>query len=324
MVIKFYISFILTLFSIVGLSSCATVNGLLHKDSATEASSKETTATNSKFNLASKLNLDKSSKRGKRTAVATNSPAVPSKEIVNNNISLNTADSLAIIKDMAGSWTFDRIHDISFKDIDNRPTLTFDDAVPRFYAYNGCNYFNGDYTLGTNGTISLSNTIGTTALCSEIEWGGYIESLWTSVNKMKIKASGTDKILDLYDRKGKVIASLRQHGVDMVNGMWSVTEINGRVIHTQQPIIVIDLIENSIHGNSGCNVFSGSIYQNPDVEMSMQFQDMKVSRHDHPGIEIETSLLVSLEQIERAVVIDTDNILLTDAAGSNSIKLTRK
>lgn len=324
MVIKLYIYSLLTAITLLGSTSCATINGIMKKDTSTSTSSKETTSKNSRFNIASKFNLDKSSNRGKRTASTTHAPSIITDNVVNEPISLKKADSLAVVKDMAGKWTFDNIHDISFKDIDDRPILTFDDTKTRFYAYNGCNYFNGDYSIGLDNAISFSNIIGTTAFCSEIEWSGYIESLWPSINKMKIKRVGTNKIMEFTDRKGKVIAALRQHGVDIVNGMWEVTEINGRTIKSQQPILVIDLIENSIHGNSGCNVFSGTIYQNPDVEMSMQFQGMNVTRHDHPGVEVETSLLVSLEQIERAVIIDVDNIMLADASGSNLIKLIRK
>lgn len=320
--VKYYIVLILSVISFVALPSCNTVKGLIGKEKTT--TSTETNKINPWFQLRPKVSDSKSSSRGKRLTTATSTAKVETTAVTDIKPGFNATDSLAVVCELSGEWNFIRIHDISFKDIDNRPSITFDNQRPRFYATNGCNYFNGNYRVGEKGALTFDDVIATQSLCSEIEWGGYLETLWSNVKGMKISNNGTDKILELTDRRGTKIASLRRHNNETVNGMWDVTEINGRRVDPLQQTLVIDLIENSIHGHSGCNVFSGSIYQNPDIEMSMQFQDMSVTKHDTPGVEYETSLLVTLEQIERAIIIDNDNIILTGNGDRETIKLTRK
>lgn len=304
----------LLVFMLLGSTSCGTINKITGNDN--NRSSRITA-------LSDKLKQRKSSStRGKRnapSAITTEPDANPNTD----HRTFNRADSLRIMSNLAGQWYFSRVHDIDITGDEDRPTLTFDESTTRIYAYNGCNYFHGTYSLGGPTEMDIHDVLGTTALCDSHPWETAIQSIWTDACHFRLSTAGTDRILEFTDSRNRIIACLKRHATGVVNGMWGAVEINGRTIDSNNPMIVIDLIENRIHGNTGCNIFNGTIYQNPDAEMSLQFQDMSVTRSNRHGVETETAFLVALEQVENAIVIDNDNIVLADGTGRHLIKLTR-
>jgi len=55
-----------------------------------------------------------------------------------------------------------------------------------------------------------------------------------------------------------------------------------------------------IHGNTGCNVFNGTLFIDPDKTDSMQFLDLVTTRTACPLEMRETELLLALEEAESA------------------------
>jgi len=232
-------------------------------------------------------------------------------------------DSVSIAKKLTGEWMFENVAGIAITGEENRPSLTFDENTPRFYASNGCNYYNGDFTISGFHAISFNNVVSTGNICYDIPWADYITALWNVAANFYLTNRGSEEYLDIKDTKDRPLATLRRHQLSSLNGLWSIIEINGRVIDSDNPTIVIDLIEKTIHGNTGCNIFNGIIYQDPDTDRSVQFQNMAVTRKKCNNSATETALLVSLEQVEKAYLNSSDEATLTDTKGKTLIRLLR-
>ncbi len=232
-------------------------------------------------------------------------------------------DSISIAKQLAGEWIFDIVAGITVTGDDKRPSLTFDENTNRFYAYNGCSYFNGDFSISSFNKLAFNNIISTLNLCDNIPWADYITAVWNVASHFYITSRGVEEYLDLRDSNDRTVATLKRHQLSDLNGMWNVVEINGSTIDSEQPTIVIDLLEQTVHGNTGCNLFNGDIYQSPDTDRSVQFLNMAVTRMACPNTAIETALLVALEQTEQAEVPSPDQAILADRSGRQLIRLQR-
>lgn len=263
-------------------------------------------------------------KRGKRHKTdATNNTTNSAAPETNSPRVFTAADSTAVARQLAGEWFFDNVAGIKVTGENNRPFLTFDENIPRFYASNGCSYFNGAYNITGHNTISFDGIISTANYCGDIKWADYISALWNVATHMYITRKGTEEYLDLRDTKDRSLAVLRRHQLTLLNGMWSVARIENRDIKEDCPVLVIDLPEKTVHGNTGCNLFNGTIYQNPDADSSVQFQNMAVTKMDCPGLAVETAFLVALEQVEKVTTVNDDTAVLADADGQPMLTLRR-
>ncbi len=232
-------------------------------------------------------------------------------------------DSITITQQLAGEWIFDIVAGIKVTGDDKRPSLTFDENINRFYASNGCNYFNGSFSISSFNDMSFNDVISTLNLCDDIRWADYITALWNATARFYITTRGSEEYLDLRDSSDRTLASLRRHQLSDLNGLWDVTELNGTPVSGEQPTLVIDLLELTVHGNTGCNLFNGTIYQNPDTDRSVQFQNMAVTRMACPNTAVETAFLVALEQTEQADVTSPGQAVLYDKSGRPLIRLQR-
>ena len=296
------------------VSSCATVNEILGRD--TTATTQKTQAKEGK---PAKV---KTNKRGKISTQTVTSPKI-AHDTSQPTGKFSDTDRLAIIQQFEGEWCFDSVNNIAVVGDEDRPSLTFESGTCRFYANNGCNYFNGTFTITASTAISFGDVIATSNLCGDIPWADSITSMWYSVSNFDITHKGHEQYLELRDAGNRVIARLKRHSASTLNGLWTVTQIDGRTIVEDNPTLAIDLIEHRVHGNTGCNLVNGTIYQNPDIEMSIQFQNMAVTRMACPSLSTETALLVGLEQVEKAIVDNPDRIILSDGADNQIIVLER-
>lgn len=70
-----------------------------------------------------------------------------------------TADQLT-----GGRWTLVSVGDRQVNAEDEQPYLHFDSAG-RFYASDGCNILNGDYTIRSNGDMTFDHVLSTMKYC---------------------------------------------------------------------------------------------------------------------------------------------------------------
>lgn len=296
-------------------ASCSTINSI------TGSVKKSDTEQSADSKSEKKKSEGKSRGKRKRNTTAKKLNTPPAETIVNRQFTPD--DSVAIARQLAGEWIFDVVAGIKVTGDDERPSLTFDENTNRFYASNGCNYFNGTFDISSFNSISFNDVISTLNLCDDIMWADYITALWNVTARFYITTRGSEEYLDLRDSGDRTLATLRRHQLSELNGLWDVVEINGTPVSGEQPTIVIDLLEHTVHGNTGCNLFNGTIYQNPDTDRSVQFLNMAVTRMACPNTAVETAFLVALEQTEQADVTSPGQAILCDKSGRPLIRLQR-
>ncbi|MDE6449659.1 MAG: META domain-containing protein [Muribaculaceae bacterium] len=313
MKLKSYIpALILAMLSSASCSTISSITGSGKKPDTEQSADKK-----------SKTTKTEGKQRGKRkrntTAKSINTPKAET-TIVRR---FTPDDSITIARQLAGEWTFDIVAGIKVTGDEERPSLTFDENTNRFYASNGCNYFNGSFGISSFNSISFNDVISTLNMCDDIRWADYITAIWNATTRFYITTRGSEEYLDLRDSNDRTLATLRRHQLSDLNGLWSAVEINGASVSGEQPTIVIDLLEHTVHGNTGCNLFNGTIYQNPDTDRSVQFLNMAVTRMACSNTAVETAFLVALEQTEQATVTSTDQAVLYDKSGRPLIRLQR-
>ncbi|MDE6084833.1 MAG: META domain-containing protein, partial [Muribaculaceae bacterium] len=273
--------------------SCQTLNGLIGKDDTQQSIAPKKEETKSKFGFLSSKGRGKKKSKSKQE---TQSEENTDKSIDNSEVLFSKADSLKSLACLAGEWYFETVGGIDVVGEENRPTIEFEEGSTRFYATNGCNFFNGKFELKGLKSIEFDDVIATAALCEGPDWESIIAVMWDKIKYWDYNGS-SEKQLIFKDGDSRVIATVKRHALESLNGLWNVSEINGRQVPPESLIMVIDLREKHVHGNTGCNLFNGTIYQDPDCDGSVQFQDMKVSKMACDNLSTETAFLVALEEV---------------------------
>ena len=129
--------------------------------------------------------------------------------------------------------------------------------------------------------------------------------------------------MNLMNSKGAVTMVLKRHNLDAMNGVWLVKELNSENISDMNMRVVVDAVEQTIHGDTGCNIINGIITLDPTKDMAIQFEDLRSTEHDCEEIDYETDLLLALETTESCKRINQNEMALLDHKGSIVIVLQR-
>lgn len=222
--------------------------------------------------------------------------------------SMSQADAENMID---GEWT---VYSVNNKKVagESRPYITFNSADHRIYGSNGCNVINGDYTLKNGSSIQISNVISTMMACPDAPYEQAINKAINDTRSFIIQKSGHESYLDLRDNAGKTLMVLRRHNMNFLNGSWKIVKIDDKAVKNPDVEMVIDIQEQRVHGNTGCNILNGSLLIDPDKSNSIQFQNLATTKMMCPDTATETSFLVALESVEFAKKGKHDTILMYD------------
>lgn len=211
-------------------------------------------------------------------------------------------DSVAVLK-LDGMWTLRSINGVTLSAAngdrdENRPYINFDGRTGKFYANDGCNTINGDFSAQQNQSLSLNLLLSTMMMCPDARYEQQFKEGLANTTSFNVEQNDGENILSLYNEKKKLIMTLVRPMTDFLNGSWKVVAINGKYISNDGVKMVIDIPELKVHGNTGCNIFNGSIFVDPDKAGSIQFQQVGVTRMLCPDMETESAFLVALESVE--------------------------
>ena len=112
-------------------------------------------------------------------------------------------------------------------------------AVDVFAKKNNCNIFNMKAAKEVSATLLAGKKVG---FYSEFPTDGELP-----------------EGLIRCDEKGKSVMPLEKRMVDLLNGSWKVTTIDGKKITEENPTMVIDIPEAKLSGFAGCNRMFGGI-----------------------------------------------------------------
>lgn len=207
---------------------------------------------------------------------------------------------------------------------EERPYITFDLAAKRFYGSNGCNYINGDINAGDANALKLDNIISTMKMCADDQYSYLINLALNDVTHFAARQEGSVTFLDMQNAQNQTIIVLRRHNMDFLNGAWKVDTLNGTPLREEQDgTLVVNIPDRLIHGTTGCNIYNGKLFIDPDKRRSMQFADLATTRMMCAPDSRETEFLLALEAVETGKLTGPDTAALYDQQGNTLFTLTR-
>lgn len=199
---------------------------------------------------------------------------------------------------------------------EERPYITFDLAQKRFYGNNGCNYINGGLTLEAGHKLSFGEAVSTMKMCQDDQYQYLINLALNDVRSFDVRQESPLTFLDLKDNTGRVILVLRRHNMDFLNGAWKVTELNGTPLTgPDDATMTFDTSDLKVHGTTGCNIFNGEMFIDPDKVNSLQMMKLATTRMGCPPDSRETEFLLALEEVETARRTDGGKVVLCSDEG---------
>ncbi len=243
---------------------------------------------------------------------STANTTAPKTETVKSPVSTGSQASVPV-ENLGGEWT---IYTVGGNKVtgENRPYINFSMDDHRIYGSNGCNIINGDFATPSGTSLKISNVISTMMACPDAKLEQAINKGLDAVRSYSLVKKGHEFYLDLKNSNGVTVMTLRKHNMDFLNGTWEVKSINGKEYNNPDMEMVIDIQEQKLHGNSGCNIMNGSLSINPDKSNSIQFLDIATTRMMCPeaNMKAETALLVALESVEYAKKGKNDTVIMSD------------
>lgn len=279
-----------------------------------------------------KASKSKKTKKEKAEVVSADREAVGQTVICaddkhNHSAADSVADNLmvSVAEDFSlnGEWT---IASVRGNDVagEERPYVTFDLQAKRFYGNNGCNYINGDLAVDANRAIKLDNMISTMKMCQDDQYQYLINLALADVVSYSARQVKHETFLDLKDATGRTILVLRRHNMDFLNGAWKVTELNSTpLVQADEATMTFDTTDLKIHGTTGCNIFNGELFIDPDKTTSLQILKLITTRMGCPPDSRETEFLLALESVETAKPEGPDAVILYDTEGKPLFKLVK-
>jgi heat shock protein HslJ len=235
----------------------------------------------------------------------------------------------AIQKVLYGQWIATNINGTAVTGND-RPYMVFDESstnpfIVNLYAYDGCNILNGALAVTPGGQMSrTSEFLSTMKICPDAQYEIGFTMALNTVSKYSIEQVGRDYLLYIKNAQGNTTMTLRKSDLGFANGAWQVTKLNGTAVPTDVEMqMVIDIPEQKLHGNAGCNTMNGSIYMNPDIQNSLEFKNIATTRMTCPQIALEQQLLTALAQVTTVQLGKDGSLMLVDANGHTLVTLTK-
>ena len=204
------------------------------------------------------------------------------------------------------------------------PYLKFVASEDRVYGNNGCNVLNASYKYNqADSTLSFSDPVTTMKMCGREEITDVeINIALTNTKRYTWAFKDNEYYLYLTDGAGRPTLTLMHQNFEFLNGTWQVVSIDDEPIDNPDVKLVIDVAEGKIHGNTGCNILTGSFDTNLETANAISFQDIATTRMACPNPEYETRFLVALEDADHAKPIASDKVLLLNSG--NKVVLTLK
>ncbi len=185
----------------------------------------------------------------------------------------------------------------------------------KVYGNNGCNTINGTFQLSGN-NLKFNDFISTEESCRNVTSEKSIMHTLADVRRYTLQTQYNAQYMNLMNAKGTVIMVLKRHNLDAMNGAWLIKEINSENVSEKGMRVVVDAVEQTIHGDTGCNIINGIITLDPTKDMAIQFEDLHSTEYDCEDIDYETDLLLALETTESCKRINQNEMALLDNKGT--------
>lgn len=211
---------------------------------------------------------------------------------------------------LSGEWT---VISMRNKPIQTRERayLLLDFATGRLYGNNGCNIINGQFSQQA-ASLSFTNLVATGQSCHNNPSERTVMKALADVRAFDVDSLNHFRYLNLRDRKGQLIMTLRSQSLDFMNGAWRVKTLLGdSTVWSKNIRVVVDIDQRTINALTRDNVINGVVRVDASKPIDVQFEDLKSTNHPSTDCSTETQLLVCLEEMVACRVHE-----LTDAKGN--------
>lgn len=231
---------------------------------------------------------------------------------------------------LIGSWTASKVGGQTVSGLD-RPYIEFGSEASnkflvRAYAYDGCNYLNGMYAVTAGGEMQrTTDFISTMKMCDGANYEIGVVNAINNVAKYSIIKNNSGYVLTMFDASGSPLMELTRFNTDFLSGAWDVSMIRGASVDSDLGIqLVLDMTDNTVHGNAGCNTLNGKITTSPDKPSSLGFTNLITTRMTCPNIATEQALLQALQSVVSVRPGQSANsVVLLDSEGHEALILTK-
>ena len=233
----------------------------------------------------------------------------------------STEISKGVIK---GDWAIESVNGKTAVG-EKAPFLKFVPADGRVYGNNGCNVINAEYKYNPeDSTLSFSYLSTTMRICyKEGLTDTEINLALDATRYYKCELSEDNYYMTFYNKDHEPVMGLMHQNFQFLNGTWAVKEISEEPVDVPNMKIVIDVEEGKIHGNTGCNVFNGSMEINMESANSISFQGIAKTLMLCPDENYETQLLVALEEAVKAKPLKGGKVEFLDSQNKPVLILER-
>lgn len=244
--------------------------------------------------------------------------------VENTSVTSQHRKTQKIVKELEGEWT---VLTVGGKKVvmDEPPYMIFETAGGRLYGSLGCNVVNGLFTSTDSKGLHFDELISGNTPCAYSKTETQIANALKQTYQYSI-ANPDDEdqaVLTLKNKSGSALMTLKQHSLSIVNGAWTVTEIDGTRLNDETVSLVIDVQERHLHGNAGCNLINGDVILDANKDNCLQFAAIKATQKQCPDLTTQTALLVALEEVEYYKKRNSSEIELLDVNRHRLILLRR-
>lgn len=223
-----------------------------------------------------------------------------------------------------GDWAIAKVNGKSAVG-EKAPFIKFVPAEKKIYGNNGCNVINAEYEYNPeDSTIRFSYLSSTMMLCHKE--GITDTEINIALDQTRFYTWRLDEdnyYIEFYNEAREPVMELLHQNFQFLDGTWSVKEISGEKVDVPDMKVVIDIEEGKLHGNTGCNIFNGTIETNMASVNSISFQAITKTLMMCPDINYETLLLAAFEEVVKAKPLRGNKVELLDSEDKVVLLLQR-
>ena len=228
---------------------------------------------------------------------------------------------------ITGDWAIEEVMGKEAKG-ERAPYLKFveTDKERKMYGNNGCNTINATYDYNVKDSTLYFDNMLTTMMYCDME-GITDREINMALNNTKYYSlTETDdyNYMRFYDRNHSLLMVLMHQNFEFLNGAWRVVKIEDEPVNVEDMVLVFDVDERKIHGNTGCNVLNGTFDTDMDSPNSISVSNLAVTMMLCPDMEAQTALLIALEDANKAKPIKNDEVQFLNSDNNVVLLLKRK
>ncbi|MBP5314243.1 MAG: META domain-containing protein [Muribaculaceae bacterium] len=245
--------------------------------------------------------------------------------LLTTSVTAFAARHTSISSDMLnGEWAIEKVNGKRLVSVDDdMPYLIFNTKQNLIYASDGHNTVNAFYTFNAGhsaNAVKFSNVVA-----SHNNDASSTKALVNALNNTNAYSyeEGEFPTLHLYKGDSEML-TLRKLGLSVLDGAWKVKAVRNNTIEKEDEIqLVIDTTDGRVYGNTGFNIFRGTIWIETSKPRAIQFQNITASENETDNQRNETQLLVALEEVESIKNVKGNTVTLLDGTGKPAIVLER-